>query len=209
MAVLLAIPMTGCSKRYDASDYTQAILDVTYKNEIVLYSEITGEDEEDANAIFQKNVDVAMEGIATLELPENLEDEYRKLFEDLLKNVRYTISESVKGEDGTYLVDVKVQPLTIFEDTYSDFVEAATEYAQSISNEVMNGQEMPTEEEMRNHTYELYYEIMNAQLKSGLHYADEETITLHITKEKRNVYQIAEDDMALLDETMLSKNVLN
>ena len=45
--------LAGCGKKFDASGYTKAVLDVSYKNEIQKYVELTGADEKEADKIFE------------------------------------------------------------------------------------------------------------------------------------------------------------
>ncbi len=157
-AVLLAV-LGGCVNKFNAAGYTKALLDVTYKNETEQYIELTGSTQEAADEIFTKSLDATMEDYEKLNLPDELEKNYRQLFGDLMKSVRYTVSEAKEDDNGNFTVDVSVEPITIFDDTYSQFQEKAKEYATQVSNDVMNGAEMPSEEEMQNHIYDIYYHI--------------------------------------------------
>ena len=38
----VCVLLAGCGKKFDASGYTKAVLDVSYKNEIQKYVELTG-----------------------------------------------------------------------------------------------------------------------------------------------------------------------
>ena len=110
---------------------------------------MTGSTQEAADEIFTKSLDATMEDYEKLNLPDELEKNYRQLFGDLMKSVRYTVSEAKEDDNGNFTVDVSVEPITIFDDTYSQFQEKAKEYATQVSNDVMNGAEMPSEEEIQ------------------------------------------------------------
>lgn len=204
--VILAL-MGGCGK-FDAGGYTKGILDVTYKNETKQYIELTGSTKEAADKIFKENLDAVMAGFSNLKLPEKLETKYRQMFEKLIKNVKYTVSEAKENKDGNFTVDVSIEPITIFDDTYADFQSQAKEYAQKVSNDVMNGAEMPSEEEMQNHIYELYYNILNTVVENGLHYGKKEVVTVHVNSGEEGIYEIPEEDITALDNKMLSQEVL-
>lgn len=206
-AMMLAL-LVGCVGAFDAGGYTQAILDVTYKNITEQYIEITGSTKKAADEIFTKNLDLTMEDFSNLNLPDELESKYRQLFEDLIKNVRYTVSEAKEDDNGNFTVDVKIEPLTIFDDTYEGFQNQAKEYATQVSNDVMNGAPMPSDEEMQNHIYELYYNILNGELEKGVNYSEAEVVTVHVNKGEGDIYEIPDEDMTKLDDTMLSQTVL-
>ena len=49
--------------RFDASEYVQAVLDTSYKNETDQYVEITGISNKEAEKIFEDNLDATMGGL--------------------------------------------------------------------------------------------------------------------------------------------------
>lgn len=206
-AVLLAV-LGGCAGKFNAAGYTKALLDVTYKNETKQYMELTGSTKEAADEIFTKSLDITMEDYEKLNLPDELEKNYRQLFTDLMKSVRYTVAEAKEKDNGDFTVDVSVEPITIFDDTYTQFQEQAKAYATQVSNDVMNGAEMPSEEEMQNQIYDLYYHILNEVVEHGLSYGEPEVVTVHVNKGEGDIYEIPGEDMKALDDKMLSRKVL-
>lgn len=208
VAAVMLVLLIGCVGKFDAGGYTQSILDVTYKNLTEQYIEITGSTKDAANQIFTKNLDITMEEFESLNLPDDLENKYRQLFEDLIKNVRYMVGEAKEDDNGNFTVDVTIEPLTIFDDTYESFQNQAKEYATQVSNDVMNGAEMPSDEDMQNHIYELYYNILNGELEKGVKYGEAEVVTVHVNKGKGDIYEIPGEDMTVLDDKMLSRKVL-
>lgn len=206
-AIFLAL-LGGCASKFDAGGYTKGILDVTYKNETEQYMKLTGSTKEAADQIFIKNLDAVMEGFASLNLPKELEAKYRQMFEKLMKSVKYTVSDTKEDENGNFTVDVSVEPITIFDDTYPDFQNQAKAYAAQVSNEVMNGAKMPSEEEMQNHIYELYYKTLNAVVEKGIRYGKIEVVTVHVNRDGGSIYEIPKADITALDNKMLSQEVL-
>lgn len=197
----------GCTT-FDASAYTRAVLDVSYKNQTEEYIELTGASEEEAEAVFQENLDATMEEFKTMQLSEEMERNYRSLFEDIVKQVKYTVGEAVRTEDGNYTVDVTVEPMTLFDDTYEEFQAKAEEYAAGITNSVMNGEEMPSDEEMQENVYQIYYNVLNEGVGAGIKYGEAVTVTIHINKTEDGTYEVLDDDIRILDEKLISQKML-
>ena len=203
----LLLLLSGCTK-FDACAYMQAILDVSYKNETESYMEITGVTQEEADEIFKKNLDATMHEFSTTELPEELEENYRLLFEDTVKQVKYTVGEAVESEDKNYTVDVAVEPILLFDETYEEFQNKTEEYASEISNNVMSGEELPSDDEIQNQVYQTYYEVLKTALNNGLSYGEAENITVHMNRMEDGAYEIPEEDLRALDQAMISQEKL-
>lgn len=204
----LAVLLGGCTT-FDACAYMQAILDVSYKNETADYMEITGATQEEADEIFQKNLDATMHEFNTAELSEELEEDYRALFEKTVKQVKYTIGEAVKEEEDGYTVEIAVEPILLFDNTYEEFQNKAKEYAAEISNNVMDGGEMPSDDEIQNQVYQTYYDVLTEELNAGLTYGEAENITVHISRTEEGVYEIPEADLRALDQAMISQEKIS
>ena len=146
--------------RFEPAAFTQAVLDASYKNITDGYMKQTGADQETADAVFEKNIETAMAQFTTAKLSDELTVEYRNLFAQIVKQVNYKVGEAVKEKDGSYAVVVTVRPILLFTDIYEIFRAKAQEYAETVSNRVMAGERMPTEQEMEMQLYQLYYEIL-------------------------------------------------
>lgn len=206
LAVLVAGAVIGVSlyrNRFDAGEYVQAVLDVSYKNETEQYVEITGVGEEEAEKIFDDNLDATMEGFKTSDMPEELLPKYQELFGELAQKVCYTVEKPKRGEDGVYEVVVKVKPITLFPDTYQTFQEKAQEYADQVTNSVMAGEEMPSDEEMQSQIYQIYYDVLREKVDSGMLYGEVKDVVLHVAKESGNEFTIAKEDMDKLDSVLI------
>ena len=189
--------------RFGAGEYVQAVLDTSYKNDTDQYVEITGISREDAEKIFEDNLDATMEGFESSEMPEEMLPKYRELFGEIAGKVSYTIGEPEKQENSTYTVPVIVKPITLFTDTYETFQTRAQEYAQEVTDSVMNGGEMPTDEEMQNRIYQIYYDVLKERVDSGMLYGGARNITLHVTKEGSREFIIDQNDMDKLDSMLI------
>ena len=206
IAVLVAAAAAGAylyMNRFDAGEYVQAVLDVSYRNKTDEYVEITGVSEKEAEQIFEDNLDATMKGFETSDMPEELLPKYRELFSELAKSVSYTVGEPVRGESNVYSVTVKVKPVTLFPDTYAAFQGKAQVYADQVTDSVMNGAEMPTDEEMQREIYQIYYDVLKSQMDAGMLYGEAEDAVLHVTKEGGADFEIDKEDMDKLDSLLI------
>lgn len=207
LVTVMTVLLGGCTA-FDACAYMQAILDVSYKNETEDYMELTGVTEEEANEIFQNNLDATMHEFHTADLSEELEESYRTLFEKTIKQVKYTVGEAAETEENGYTIDISVEPILLFDSTYDEFQKKAEEYAAEISNGVMDGREMPSDDEIQDHVYQTYYEVLTEALDSGLSYGKAKKIAVHINRTEEGTYEIPEEDLRALDQTMISQEKL-
>ena len=191
--------------RFGAGDYVQAVLDVSYKNETELYTEITGISAEEASQIFEENLDATMGEFEGSDMPEDLLPLYRELFRTIAREVSYTVGEPQKaeGEGNLYTVPVKVKPVSLFPDTYATFQTRAQEYADQVTDRVMDGGEMPSEQEMQDQIYEIYYEVLKERVDSGMLYSGARDVILHVEKAGSRTFRIREEDMDRLDSVLI------
>lgn len=207
--ILVLILAGGCIagwlyiNRFDAGEYVQAVLDTSYKNETDLYTEITGVTREEAEQIFQDNLDATMSGFEDTKMPEQLRPQYRELFRELAGKVSYTVGKPEKGKNGIYKVPVMVKPVTVFPDTYSLFQTKAREYAQGVTEKVTEGGEMPSDDEMQNQIYQIYYDVLRQRVDSGMLYGGAQEIVLHVTKKGSRTFSVRAEDMEKLDSALI------
>ena len=181
----------------------QAVLDVSYKEETEEYSKMTGTSRKEAEAVFEKNLDVPMEKFQSSAISEELVKKYRILFTQIVRQVNYQIGESEKQKDGSYIVELEIRPVTLFSDTYETFQSKAEVYALSITNVVMKGMEIPSEEEMQGQVYQIYYDVLNEALQEGIRYGDKKKLKLHVEKGEDGAYEIREKDRRKLDQLLV------
>lgn len=203
LAVAAFIGIWLYTNRFDPVEYVQAVLDASYKKQTESYVEITGVSEEEAEQIFEENLDATMEQFESSPMPEELKPKYRELFARLAEHVSYTVGEAVHEEDGSYSVPVKVKPLTLFADTYDTFRQKAQEYADQVTESVMGGAEMPTDNEMQARVYEIYYEVLSDGINGGMMYGESKDVTLHVRKNDSGEYEIDDSDMKELDSLLI------
>ena len=189
--------------RFDPQEYVQAFLDVSYKQETEQYRDITGISEKQAKKIFEDNLDYTMEKFPASVMSDKLESEYRELFGTIAKQTNYTVGGGTREKDGTYQVEVSVKPITLLSDTYETFQEKAQAYATQVTNNVMNGQAMPGEDEMQSAVYQIYYEVLKEGMDQGLIYGNPCTVLLHLDHDQDGYYEIRKSDLKELDHLLI------
>lgn len=191
--------------RFDPQEYVQAFLDVSYKQKTEVYVELTGISEDEAEQIFENNLDYTMNKFPSEVMTEELKKEYRSLFGSLAKKADYTVDEAKREEDGSYQVELTVKPILLLRDTYQTFQEQAQEYATQVSNDVMNGQAMPEEQEMQTAVYQIYYDVLKKAMDQGIHYGSACKMTLHLDQDEQGYYQIRKSDLQRLDQLLIKE----
>ena len=107
-AILAVILAVGVSvgvylyiNRFDAGEYVQAVLDTSYKNETDQYVEITGISQEEAEKIFDDNLDATMAGFENSEMPENMQpklDAQQEIYADIIATLDEAIANIEQAE---------------------------------------------------------------------------------------------------------------
>lgn len=206
-AVLIAAAVAAAVfwyiNRFDASDYVQAVLDVSYKKNTDMYVKITGISEDEAGKIFDDNLDKTMEEFQSLEMPDDLMPLFEEMFEELAMRVNYTVGESEKNGQGEYIVPVNIKPVTLFSDTYETFRSRAEEYAGQITESVMQGADMPSEEEMQEEICRLYYQVLRERLDSGMLYGGVRTVNVNVSREGIRGFEIYQEDLDKVDSMLI------
>ena len=100
---------------------------------------------------------------------------------------------------------MKVKPITLFTDTYDLFLSRAEQYAKEVTDHVTKGAQMPTDEEMQEKIYQIYYEVLKEQAEVGMLYGRAEDVVLHIEKEGRGNYEIRQKEKKKLDGLLIEE----
>jgi hypothetical protein len=120
LALIMMLSLAGCGGMTtdDAKAYVQSVLDASYKADFSEYTEQTDSTEEEAQQLFDDNLDniMSMGGFTDAGLSDELSANYRQLFQDMLAQAKYELGEATEGEDGGFVVEVRsrLQLLTDF-----------------------------------------------------------------------------------------------
>lgn len=204
VTVMMLSLLGGCAKKFDAAGYTKAVLDLTYKDKTEQYLKLTKSTKEQADKVYSDNLDGVMNQFLSLKLSKEMMDNYRQFFKDLIKEVKYTVGEAKQDKKGNYTVDVTVEPILLFDNTYDEFKKQSADYAQKVSADAANGAAMPSQNEIESHIFDIYYKILRSGLDKGLEYGTPEVVTVHVNKTKGNIYEIPQKDLVNLDSKTIS-----
>ncbi len=202
LAVLLIVVMTilcGCGgmSAEDAQSYAKSVLDASYKGEFDKYIEWTKSSEEEAKKLYEGNIDATMQqaGFASLGLSDELTENYRQLFLDMIKKVKYEVGEAKEVGDKEYEIDVTIEPFAGFEGVVSEAETVVTE-------EVTNMTEVPDQNTINEMYFQKIYDLMSEKVASPV-YNDPVTVTITVKPDSNGVYFIEQSDMQALDSAML------
>lgn len=191
----------GTMSAEDAQAYVQSILDTSYKGEFKEYIEQTESTDEEAQEIYDANLDVIMEesGFEELGISDELKANYRQLFQDMLKSAKYEVGEAKEEEDDSYTLDVKVCAFTAFE--------GVTQEAEAwLTEQYADATEVPMQEELNEQFLQKMYELMKARLADPS-YGEEQMITIHIKPDSEGVWYIPEEDLTAIDSALYPEDM--
>ena len=197
LAVLLIAVMAllcGCGgmSAEDAQSYAKSIMDASYKGEFDKYVEWTKSSKEEAQKLYESNVDTTMQeaGFSQLGLSDA---NYRQLFLDMIKQANYEVGEAKEAGDKAYTVDVTVKPFTGFDGLQAE-VEAAT--MAEVENIDVNDQNAVNEL-----VFQKMYDLMAEKIASPT-YGEATTVTITVKPDSDGVYFIDQTDMTALDDAL-------
>lgn len=198
VAVMAAAVLGGCGASFDASGYVKALLDNSYKGDSTAFLEEKVGTKEQAEELYEQGIDTEMKSITSqVQLSDELNEEFRGVLKDVFKNVKYTVGEATKGEDGSYEVEVKYQKMNVFAPAMESFNAASQAYVEEMTEKALNGEETPSEEEMTEAVYTMLKDAIKESMEN-VSYADEESTTIHIELVDK-VYTPNEDDIYNLE----------
>lgn len=201
LCFLILTLLTGCENDFDASGYIEALLDLNVKGDTDLIKEyIPDSDEveelkEESNKQWEKITDLQLEGA---ELPEDIRQEYKEWFLDLIKQAKYTVGEAEKTENG-YELRVDVEPISgIFEDLETPVREKCQAYYDANKDRILNGS-IP-EEEVDNEIYRIMLDALNENTEK-MYYGNARPVTVEMDVDKDVNFSGFEEIGSLLVDT--------
>ncbi|MCI8560569.1 MAG: DUF5105 domain-containing protein [Dorea sp.] len=199
MVVMMVLGMlTGCGmKPDDAKAYVQATLDASYKAEFGEYAKITDSTEEEAQKLFDDNINKTINslGFDALGATEETMDKYRELLKEISSKAKYTVGD-VKEADGGFEVEVTAEPMEIFSGMQDELVAKMQEKA-TKSNEQLS------EDKINQLAIDLVHELLTEKL-AKVTYGEPKTITVHVTKNSDGVWNITESDLQTVDTSLFT-----
>jgi hypothetical protein len=189
----------GCTSNKDISKYLEALLDTSYKDDISGFVDMKLGTEDEAHELYNQGIDEGVSAFCdSLSVPEGLDNEFRELYINMLKAVKYEVGGAVKQSDGSYIVTVTYEKMNIFKpavEIYEDGVSAIVDgWANSDEN-------IEDEEKQRQVILEFKNSMETAMSQAA--YDEPQNITVRIeladNKYTPNMDDVQELEKALVD----------
>lgn len=206
LALVTTLSLSGCSlfAQFDASGYTQAVLDAATKAEFDKYIELTNSTAEDAQAEYDEVLESFLAEFEAVSISDELLANYKQLFVDLLAKTKYTVGEAEK--DGkTFLVPLTIEPLIIYEGFNAEVEQATAAFQEEVMAEYNESGEMPSDEEIYERSFQLIYDIMSARLASAT-YGEPQTITITVSQNSDGLWGISDSDYENMVSLLVDQN---
>lgn len=207
VCVMMIGVLGGCGNSFDASEYTKALLDNSYKNDPSGIVKLKIGTEEEAAEIYEQGIDAEMAALGTSsDMSEEMAAEYRKVVSDILAGAKYTVGESEKQDDGSYVVTITYEQMKIFEPAMEAYTEDITALLTELTEAAMAGEEVPSDAEL----YEQIYASLKDCLVDALAnvtYAEPATTTVRIELVNKE-YRPNESDLANLENVFFDGDAL-
>lgn len=196
--LLVLLCFTGCGmKPDDAKAYVQSTLDAGYKASFDEYVKITESTKEEAQKLFDNNIDTVTNslGFSALGATEETNEKYRELLKEIFAKAKYTVGE-VKEKDGGFEVEVSAEPMEIF-------VGVEDELVAKLQDEVTKSGGDIKEDEINQLAIDMMYDLLTEKLAS-VTYGEPKSVTVHVTKNSDGVWNITESDLQAVDAALFS-----
>lgn len=197
VAVLAVTMLVGCGS-FDASGYMKALLDNSYKNDSTAFVDQKVGTAEQAKELYDLGIETELNSlISGVTLSDELKNEFTTVLQDVYKSVKYTVGEAEKQDDDSYVVEVKYQKMKVFAPAMEKFQADQQAYTDELSEQVQNGGEYPSEDEISEKVYTMLKDaIKDAAAKAE--FEDEASTTVRIEL-KDKVYSPNQDDVKALE----------
>lgn len=205
LLVLVLGTLSGCAafQKFDASGYTKACLDASYKGEFDEYVKLTKSTKAEAEKTYNRNLALATQQLKAVGVSDDLSKKYTQLFTDLFKKTKYTVKEAKEDKNKNYTVTVEIEPVIVFEGV----LEATQAEVEAVVTEQAKNGTIPSQEELLEKTFLILYDKVAANLEN-VTYGEKQVIEISVTKDSKNVYSISQDDYLKLDAAMYDKENL-
>lgn len=205
LSCTLSIGMcAACGKSFDASAYTKAMLDNTYKNDSAAFVEMGIGTKEEAADSYNDGINTYIgQALSSMNLSDEQMEAYHTLFADIFSKVKYTVGEASRRDDGSFDVDVRCEKMDIFGPAVEAYIEEVTAYSQ----EMTDSGETLSEEEVYAKIAEILRDCLNDSL-ADVTYEPEETVTVHVAFENKT-YSLDAEAANILEAAFFDLEAFN
>lgn len=201
VCVALCSLLTACGAKLDAQAYLQAMLDLSYKNDATAYVDMELGTAEEAQALFERGIDSEMSFFKErLDMSEQLESDFRSLFQEIYGKAKYTVGKATSQKDGSYIVEITYERMRIFEPALALY----NKNIESLPAQWEAMEETPTQEEMLEDMTEILRDALRESLEN-VEYDEPETLTITIELIE-NVYTPNSQDVVKLEKALFDSD---
>jgi hypothetical protein len=191
--------MGGCSSNKDMSKYLQALLDVSYKNDTSEFVKIKLGTEDEATALYNQGIEDGVTAFCdSLNVPEGLDEDFRELYINMLKLVKYEVGDAVKQSDGSYIVTVTYEKMNIFKPAVEIYEDSVASIVDGWAN---SDEDIDDEEKQRQIILEFKNSMETAMSQVTYEEPQEMTVRIELADNQYtpNMSDVSELDKALMD----------
>ncbi|MDE6748205.1 MAG: hypothetical protein K2K21_03960 [Lachnospiraceae bacterium] len=207
--IMLVGVLGGCGNSFDTSAYLKALLDNSYMNDSSQLVSMKIATADEASELYEEGlddvVDAMLEGIYGLTDEE--EEQWRQVMADVLAGAKYTVGESEKQDDGSYVVTVTYQKMNVYGPAMEACMEMAVEQNAEWQTAYNNGEEIPSDEEMMVWAAMALKDCVEESLKN-VTYGEEQTLTVKIRLDD-NVWSPSMSDIEKLGTALFDSEAMN
>lgn len=207
LVFVMMLSMTACGTSYEKkySEYVKSLIAINYLGVSEDYIKKTGANKEDADALYQANVELLADnilnyyGIVITDAPE-VREQYIELAKNIYSKVNYTVSQAYK-DGSVYLVDVTISPINILSQSANDVANYVNKFNAAVAAGDYNDY---TLEEYETEFSTGMLEILN-DASLNMTYAEPITVTVEIIVDG-DTYYISERDFLRIDAAMINSD---
>jgi hypothetical protein len=205
-ALVMCTGLTACENEAETyTNYIQSVLDCTYRAEYDVYMKMTDSEQEEAEEVYQSQVDYVKELICYQNaveidyLSEETMDSYEELAIKLMDKLKYTVEPAVKSGD-SYHITVNCEPIDFWDATYDEIIAFYDDgFSERYENAADEDERTALEEEYAAEVLK----ISEAALENPT-YGEVQTKIVEITLDEDGLYGISDDDWVEIDDKLLN-----
>lgn len=188
-----ALILTG-----DVEKYVQVTLDFLIKGGTKEYVDMVGVPEEEATIAYINTYDSTLEQFAD-DVDEAHLEEIRGVYEELHRNARYTITDTIRNDEGFFEVYVEVEPIYFEEEFNKKLSEGKSSINLLIEEKNKAGEEV-SNEEIESMNFQIVMECINENLEQ-ISYGEKEELIVTVYRDESNTYTVIKEDIKLVYTT--------
>ena len=133
---VILFTMMGCSGGFDASGYTEAILDLQFQGDIKnARTLVAGATQEELDQMYQEFIDHFVAGYITdgMNITDDASEEFKELAAAIFASMRYEVGEASETGKKEYEVPVVIQPIfTVIISSSQQFISLFRNFSQHL-----------------------------------------------------------------------------